>query len=87
MFTLLNENEKNTYSDKIKFLKDNQIDWDVCYSCKRKGTTLFLDSNINDETPNQITDILKKHPTIDTVIFNGQKSETVKINIFITSNV
>ena len=80
MFTLLNENEKNTYSDKIKFLKDNQIGlWDVCYSCKRKGS---LDSNINDETPNQITDILKKHPTIDTVIFNGQKSRQYYLKYF-----
>ena len=72
IFNLLKVTEKNTYSEKIELVKEKQIAlWDVCYSCRREGS---LDSNIKDETPNQIPDFLKKHPSIEIIIFNGQKA-------------
>jgi hypoxanthine-DNA glycosylase len=80
IFNLLKTDEKNTYSEKIKLIKKNRIAlWDVCYSCTREGS---LDSNIKDETPNQILDFLQRHPSIETIIFNGQKAREKYLKYF-----
>ena len=80
IFNLLKVTEKNAYSYKIGLVKEKQIAlWDVCYSCIRKGS---LDSNIKDETPNQITDLLQKHQSIEIVIFNGQKAREKYLKYF-----
>ena len=80
IFNLLKVTEKNTYSEKIELVKEKQIAlWDVCYSCRREGS---LDSNIKDETPNQITNFLQKHPSIERIIFNGQKSREKYLKYF-----
>ena len=72
IFNLLKVSEKNTYSEKIELVEEKKIAlWDVCYSCTREGS---LDSNIKDETPNQILDFLKRYQSIETCIFNGQKA-------------
>eukprot|EP00736_Rhodelphis_marinus_P012723 Rmarinus@m.4645 len=46
--------------------------WDVLGSCRRKGS---LDSAIVDEEPNDIDMLLKRHPSICTVAFNGKGAE------------
>ena len=80
IFNLLKVTEKNTYSEKIELVKEKQIAlWDVCYSCTREGS---LDSNIKDETPNQIPDFLQKYRTVEIVIFNGQKAREKYLKYF-----
>ncbi|UTW64748.1 DNA-deoxyinosine glycosylase [bacterium SCSIO 12741] len=43
--------------------------WDVLHGCQRKGS---LDQAIQQEVPNDIKGLLKKHPSIQTIAFNGQ---------------
>lgn len=60
------------YGTKLKTLLDNKIAlWDTIKSCKRNGS---LDSNIQNETPNDIRKLLKKYPNIQTICLNGNKS-------------
>lgn len=61
------------YEKKEAFLKNNHIAiWDVLSSAVRDGS---LDSNIEQDTPNDISDFLKKYPTIEVIAFNGKKAE------------
>ena len=67
LFHLFNTNIEDNYNDKVKFLLINKIAlWDVCRSCYRKGS---LDSNIQKENPNNILKLLKKHRSINKIIF------------------
>ena len=60
------------YVTKLKTLLDNNIAlWDTIKSCKRDGS---LDSNIHNETPNDIRKLLKKYPNIQSICLNGNKS-------------
>ena len=45
--------------------------WDVCSSAKRLGS---LDSAIKNETPNNIIELLTQNPSIEKIVFNGQKA-------------
>ena len=49
--------------------------WDVLRSCERPGS---LDSSIvkATEEPNDVGELLRKHPTIRTIAFNGAKAES-----------
>ncbi|GAB1225719.1 hypothetical protein ENUP19_0259G0053 [Entamoeba nuttalli] len=58
------------YEHRIELIKSCQIAlWDVCCQCERKGS---LDSDIKEVKPNKINKLLIEHPTIKTVLFNGQ---------------
>jgi len=46
--------------------------WDVCHSCIRPGSA---DSDIKDEEPNPIKELLDSHPSIHTILFNGKTAE------------
>ena len=60
------------YSLKLKTLLDNNIAlWDTIKSCKRFGS---LDSDIQNETPNDIRKLLEKYPNIKAIYLNGNKS-------------
>lgn len=60
------------YKDKLQVLLQNQIAlWDVIQSCKRNGS---LDSNIKNETPNNIPELLNQFPNIKVICLNGNKS-------------
>ena len=60
------------YDLKLKtLLKNNIALWDTIKSCIREGS---LDSDIKNETPNDIRKILKKYPNIKTICLNGNKS-------------
>ena len=67
------------YDLKLKtLLKNNIALWDTIKSCKRDGS---LDSDIQNETPNDIRKLLKKYPNIKTICLNGNKSYSAfKIN-------
>ena len=74
MGTICNEPKLHEYSYELKLktlLKNNIALWDTIKSCKREGS---LDSDIQDETPNNIKSLLKKYPNIKTICLNGNKS-------------
>lgn len=63
------------YDLKIELLKRENIAlWDVIGSCNREGS---LDSDIQDEVPNDFKTFFEEHPSITHVIFNGSKAEAV----------
>lgn len=60
------------YAEKKQFLLQNKIAlWDMCQACFREGS---LDSNISEETPNEIKTFVEKHPNIKVIAFNGKES-------------
>jgi len=60
------------YEDKVSTAKSHGIGlWDILASCKREGS---LDSNIKEEQFNDFPTLLKDHPNIKMLIFNGQNS-------------
>lgn len=60
------------YNLKLKtLLKNNIALWDTIKTCKRDGS---LDSDIQNEIPNDIRGLLKKYLNIKTICFNGNKS-------------
>jgi len=66
-----NLNELN-YQEKLKILLKNKIAlWDVIQSCNRNGS---LDSDIQNELPNDIPKLLEHFPNIEKICLNGNKS-------------
>ena len=62
------------YESKLKTLLNNNIAlWDTIKTCNREGS---LDSDIHNETPNDIKCLLKKYPNIKAICLNGNKSYT-----------
>ena len=60
------------YDLKLKTLLKNKIAlWDTIKLCKREGS---LDSDIQNEVPNDIKGLLKKYPNIKIICLNGNKS-------------
>ncbi len=60
------------YDSKLKtLLKNNIALWDTIKSCRREGS---LDSDIQNETPNDIRKLLKNYPNIKKICLNGNKS-------------
>ena len=61
-----------SYPEKLQILLNNNIAlWDTIKSCNRIGS---LDSDIQNETPNDIRKLLKKYPNIKIICLNGNKS-------------
>ena len=74
MGTICNEPKLHEYSYELKLktlLKNNIALWDTIKSCKREGS---LDSDIQNEKPNDIRKLLKTYPNIETICLNGNKS-------------
>lgn len=60
------------YPEKLQILLKNKIAlWDVIKFCNRDGS---LDSNIKNEIPNDIPELLKRFPNIKVICLNGNKS-------------
>ena len=60
------------YEIKLKTLLNNNIAlWDTIKSCKREGS---LDSDIQNEKPNDLRKLLRKYPNVKTICLNGNKS-------------
>ena len=67
-----NGNEFTSYQSKLQCLLNNEIAlWDNLQYCERQGS---LDSDIKQESPNDIEQLLRTIPSIKTILFNGQKS-------------
>lgn len=61
-----------SYKNKLQILLKNKIAlWDVIQFCNRDGS---LDSNIQNETPNDIWNLLKQFPNIKVICLNGNKA-------------
>jgi len=73
IFNLLNSEISTNYENKIKLLIDNKIAlWDTLQFCTRQGS---LDSNIQDEKPNDINGFISKIKDLKAIFFNGQSAE------------
>lgn len=60
------------YEDKLKTLLNNGFAlWDVIKNCSRDGS---LDSNITNEQPNDIQQLLKQYTNIKVICLNGNKA-------------
>ena len=69
-----------TYQQKKELLCKNKIGlWDVALSAHREGS---LDSNIKDESPNDIERLIKNYHSIKVIGFNGKKSEKMFYKYF-----
>lgn len=75
MFKLSGSKPVFDYEAKKKVVLDMGIAlWDVCKACLRDGS---LDSNIEDEIPNDINSFSLNYPSITTIVFNGQKAAAI----------
>lgn len=60
------------YNERIALLRKHCIGlWDSIESCEREGS---LDATIKNEIPNNFSELFKKYPQIQLVLFNGGKS-------------
>ena len=60
------------YQERLQILLKNKFAlWDVIESCNREGS---LDTDIKNEIPNNITDLLKQYHNIKGIILNGSKA-------------
>ncbi|MCB9991127.1 MAG: DNA-deoxyinosine glycosylase [Rhodospirillales bacterium] len=63
------------YENRLVLLQKSGVAlWDVLKSCTRHGS---LDSNIENEVPNDMATFLAQHPHITRICFNGQKAQNV----------
>lgn len=63
----------SNHGSRLCFLRGRGIAlWDVLKSAKRKGS---LDSEIEDEQPNDFVSLFNRYPQIDAIGFNGKKAE------------
>ncbi|MCF6241749.1 MAG: DNA-deoxyinosine glycosylase [Bacteroidales bacterium] len=73
MFQLFDTDFSENYEIRKKLILDNHLAlWDTLKLCFREGS---LDSNIKNEEANDIHELLKKHPKIHSIIFNGKNAE------------
>ena len=73
MFTIFSDGIiPEHFADKVALLQQNQIAlWDVLAHCERKGS---LDIHIKNQIENDIPELLKQHPKIKIIVFNGKES-------------
>ena len=77
---LTNNDIPIAYQQKVELLHKNKIGlWDVAHSARREGS---LDSNIKDESPNDIEKLLDNYSSIRVIGFNGKKSEKMFYKYF-----
>lgn len=63
------------YEDRLNLLLQNNFAlWDTIKFCNRDGS---LDSDIKNEVPNAVDELLKKYPNIKLIYLNGNKSFSV----------
>ncbi|WP_339882779.1 DNA-deoxyinosine glycosylase [Polaribacter vadi] len=80
IFELTYEVYSENYAERIDVLIRNHIAiWDICQFANRKTS---LDSDIKNEVPNPINEIIEMYPSVKQVIFNGQKAEKLYYKYF-----
>lgn len=72
LFALWGLPAPGSYEQRITFLKEKQIAlWDVLKACEREGS---MDSAIRNPQPNEIADLVNRHPQLHTIFFNSQNA-------------
>jgi|UPI0002F9C555 hypoxanthine-DNA glycosylase len=72
MFELFHQETLEDYEAKLAFIKKQGIAlWDTIGSCYREGS---LDTNIVNEEPNAIAELVSKYPSLGLIVCNGGKS-------------
>jgi TDG/mug DNA glycosylase family protein len=80
MAALLDETLPGRYEARLVMLKRHGVAlWDVAGSCTRSGSR---DGSIKNVRPNDIPAFLNAHPTIHTVVFNGQTARKLYDRFF-----
>lgn len=65
----------NNTDQKIWLLKECQLGlWDMIASCQRENS---LDSSLEDEAVNDLSDLLERYPSIKKLAFTGKKAEAL----------
>jgi len=73
IYDLTEEVYSENYAERIDTLKRNHIAiWDICQFGDRKTS---LDSDIKNEVPNPINEIIEMFPSVKQILFNGKKAE------------
>lgn len=77
---LLDARLPSDYRNRTKLLKKRRIAlWDIAQSCSRPGS---LDSDMRAVRPNDIPALLRAHPDIRAVAFNGQTARKLYDRFF-----
>ena len=72
LYELFDEPFCEDYEERKALLLRHHIAlWDVIAGCERQGS---LDSNITNEVPNAIPQLLEQYPSIRVLLFNGGKA-------------
>ena len=80
LFSLFGREFSLNYDNRKSLASENNITiWDVCYTAIRKGS---MDSDIKEESPNKIDELIAKNPSISTIAFNGQKAAKLYAKYF-----
>ncbi|PQJ82640.1 DNA-deoxyinosine glycosylase [Polaribacter glomeratus] len=81
IYELTDEVYSENYTERIDTLKKNNIAiWDICQFGERVTS---LDSDIKNEVPNPINEIIEMFPSVKQIIFNGKKAEKLYDKYFI----
>lgn len=81
---VFNETEPTNYEDKKSLLARHNIAlWDIVHNAQREGSS---DSNIINEEPNDIKTLIEENPSIELIVFNGQKAEKLFNKYFDTED-
>jgi hypoxanthine-DNA glycosylase len=74
--TVFSEN----YAERMDVLKRNHIAvWDICQFGERKTSVA---SDIKNEEPNPINEVIEMFPSVKQILFNGKKAEKLYRNYF-----
>jgi hypoxanthine-DNA glycosylase len=72
IYTIFETEPETAYEAKTAFLKSRQIAlWDVIKTCQRSGSA---DSNIINPVINDFETLLRQHPGLKYILFNGKKA-------------
>ncbi len=73
--TITNNSLPQSYMEKIELLLKTKIGvWDVAHRANRNGS---LDSEIEDEEPNDLDSFIARHKNLKVIGFNGSKSQAL----------
>jgi|TARA_B110000240_G_scaffold71399_1_gene81280 hypoxanthine-DNA glycosylase len=74
--TVFSEN----YAERMDVLKRNHIAvWDICQFGERKTSVA---SDLKNEEPNPINEVIEMFPSVKQILFNGKKAEKLYRNYF-----
>lgn len=75
LFELFGESLTDNYNTKLAIAREHHIAlWDVCHRAIRPGS---LDVDIKKEQANPLHDLLERHRSINTIVFNGKKAQAL----------